>query len=163
MRPGEIYGLMWEDINWDACSIHVQRNAPLVHGRPVIKELKTKAGNRWIGMPSYLVKVLKPHKGTGLILPNKMGEPYTEQMRKLQRKRIRQLTGMKTLRPYDLRHTFVTRVIEASGTIKAIQTEAGHADTRPTLDIYAHTTPGMLADFDATMNSALEKIASGSS
>ncbi len=51
---------------------------------------------------------------------------------------------------------------KAGGTIKAIQSEAGHADTRPTLDIYAHCTPEALSDLNVKMNDALNRIAAGS-
>ena len=40
-----------------------------------------------------------------------------------------------------LRHTFVTRCVEAGLPVKAVQMVAGHADIETTMDIYANCTP----------------------
>lgn len=45
---------------------------------------------------------------------------------------------------HNLRHTFATRLCEAGGNIKVIQSVLGHADISTTMDLYCHVTNDML-------------------
>lgn len=63
----------------------------------------------------------------------------------------RALPDHPTLRLHDLRHTFVSLLLEQGVNVKAIAAQAGHASAAMTLDRYAHIYP---AD-DARVKNAL--------
>lgn len=166
MRNEEIYGLPWANIDFNKHQIHVDQCAPLIHGQGVIsKDLKTKAGIRTIPMDPHLEALLQPHKSIGLVLPRlrgeKTGEPYSEQMRKLQRKRLRKLMHDEGFIPYILRHTFVQRGYEGGISQKALEGLMGHADERPTMRIYSHITDTLLETAGQQMKNAIADILAG--
>ena len=60
---------------------------------------------------------------------------------------------------HEIRHTFCTRLCEAEGNLKVIQTIMGHSDIRTTMDIYAEATEDGLND---AMDRLSEKLSFGS-
>ncbi|MDA8144686.1 MAG: site-specific integrase, partial [Thermaerobacter sp.] len=46
LRRGEVLGLKWSDIDWDAGLLMVRRQLALVGGRPTVQELKTAKSRR---------------------------------------------------------------------------------------------------------------------
>lgn len=44
-------------------------------------------------------------------------------------------------RPYDLRHTFATLMLEQGENPKVVQEVLGHSRTTHTMDTYSHVTP----------------------
>ena len=53
---------------------------------------------------------------------------------------------------HDLRHTHASQLLRAGVPVKVVSERLGHATTSITLDIYAHTLPGMQQE-------AVDKIA----
>jgi integrase len=56
--------------------------------------------------------------------------------------RVRALPDHEDLRFHDLRHTFVSLLIQQGVNVKAIAAQAGHARAAMTLDVYGHLFPG---------------------
>lgn len=81
MRLNELFACKWSDITSlddEFPHIHVQRTVDSHHtgGGQVTKKPKTRAGNRFIPLPSRLVRRLKkmqPKNATGFIFPTKSG------------------------------------------------------------------------------------------
>ena len=80
MRPGEIYGLRWEDVCAEEGVIHIRRVVAFCKNEAIVGDTKTKAGVRSIPLSPHLLKFLAPCEAEGFII-NRDGEPYTEQMR----------------------------------------------------------------------------------
>lgn len=56
--------------------------------------------------------------------------------------------------PHLLRHTYITRLIEAGLDIKKVQYLAGHDDVRMTLNVYSHVTQNRPEDLIGTISAA---------
>jgi integrase len=141
LRPGEALALRWDDIRSDV--IHVTRATSLG------QITTTKTGR------SRAVRLLKPladdlaalHAAAAnpapdaLLFPNHAGAPWNDHdYRNWRRRRFNHAAHAAAVpidRPYDLRHAFVSLLINEGRTIISIANQAGHAPTM-TLDTYGH-------------------------
>lgn len=129
MRRGEVFGLEWEDVDFEKNSILVQRSydGPTKSGKsrkiplhPKLKEIlfSLKKSDNCIGSgkilkqfdPTFLLK--KASKGV-------LGYPITF---------------------HQLRHTFATLALEAGRSPKLVQQTLGHSKLSTTLDYYWQST-----------------------
>jgi len=60
-----------------------------------------------------------------------------------QMQRTMRAAGVPVIRFHDLRHTFATLALAALVPIKVVSEMLGHKSVKLTLDVYAHTLPGM--------------------
>jgi integrase len=76
-RQGELLGLKWVDVDWQASQIHIQRT--FNNGRFFVT--KTKASNRRVDLgPTMLIELKKwrlisPKNEYDLVFPNEAGKP----------------------------------------------------------------------------------------
>lgn len=79
LRRGEMLGLQWGDIDWEAHTVRVQRDVDYNAGSSstvVIGDLKTAAATRDVPIPDALYAILRPLKGLPTIhLVNVHGQP----------------------------------------------------------------------------------------
>ena len=164
MRRGEIIGLMWEDIDFDAQKIHVRHNKSFLvntDDAPVTEMPKTEAGRRTLPMSDQLTKHLlevKAESTSDYVLCKRNGDS-------LSKTSFRALWGIVNARtagkghtkralgesygkikvtldfdshPHQLRHTYITQLFEAGLDVKQVQYLAGHASPEMTLRVYTH-------------------------
>lgn len=140
MRPGEVLGLRWEDIDRANGVIRIRQAVATYGNGGVIGSTKTAAGKRDIPLVPQLAVLLEPFGSKGMIFSKEDGSPYTGQMRKRMWERISGQLELSGITPYNLRHTMATMLREAEVDIKATQSIMGHANAKITLDIYSHLT-----------------------
>jgi integrase len=141
MRQGELLGLKWEDIDWEAKQIHVQRT--FTKGR--FFATKTKTSNRRIDLAPTVMTDLKKWKlasgknELGLVFSNEAGQPmnYSNMMNRHFFPALKE-TGLPRVRFHDLRHTYASIMIEQGENLKYIQSQLGHSSPTVTLNVYAH-------------------------
>jgi integrase len=141
MRQGELLGLKWEDIDWEAKQVHVQRTFT----RRRFFATKTKTSNRRIDLGPTLMIELKKWKlasgknELGLVFCNGAGKPIDHY--NLTRRYFLpalKAANLPKVRFHDLRHTYASIMIEQGENLKYIQTQLGHASPTVTLNVYAH-------------------------
>jgi integrase len=140
-RQGELLGLKWSDIDWEAKQVYIQRT--FNKGRFFVP--KTKGSRRRIDLAPVMVRELKkwrlacPTNNLDLVFSNEAGEPmnYSNMVQRhfLQALRVADLPRV---RFHDLRHTDASLRLENGENIKYIQTQLGHASPTVTLNVYAH-------------------------
>jgi integrase len=59
LRPGELTGLSWRDVDLDAGVVHIRRALKRENNRPVMGELKTKRSRRSLACPPFVVDALR--------------------------------------------------------------------------------------------------------
>lgn len=163
MRMGEAIPLTWEDINFEAREIRVNKKAIICHNyekheaKTEIQDFcKTKSSKRTITITTGLVRVLSEHKQnlkaqaeelgqewseSGLVFPNMAGRIVNARNLQNVLYRIYAKAGIEGATMHTLRHTYATRCFEADIKDKAISEQLGHAKVRTTLDIYVHVLP----------------------
>ena len=141
LRPGEALGLRWGDVG--ERTILVERSVALGE----MKETKTRTSRsvRLLAPLSADLKKLRMRRGRPadgeLIFPRPDGEPWRDTDWRNWRRRVFQAAaetaGLGTIRPYDLRHSFVSLLIAERRTIIDVARQAGHSPTMA-LNTYGH-------------------------
>lgn len=167
MRPGEIFALKWEDIDFELDEIHVMRGSSFNKGRILMGEdgeTKTGwSGVRTIPMMKDLKKYLLPFKKKrGFVFSRDSrgheGEPFSEQTARRQWDRIKAQIDIHNMVPYEGRHTFATRLaysgVEQATTIKML----GHKDERMSNRVYVHANAQHVKAAGARMEDFYRKL-----
>jgi len=138
MIPEEILGLRWEDINLDAKQISIRR--AVVHperNKPVIKSPKEDARIRTIGIvPGMEQHIVSSTPSEGFVFGG--SEPLSFQAFKRMWERIGKQINLYGATTYNFRHTVLTDAYDATGDVKAVQAQAGHATPTMTMGRYVH-------------------------
>ena len=66
--------------------------------------------------------------------------------------RLKKALLPENLRPYDLRHSCATILMEMGKSPKLVAERLGHASTTMTMDVYSHVTPTMQQDAADALN-----------
>lgn len=156
LRRGELLGLQWDDVDWEAHKIHVHRNRVVVNGKSLLKDPKTAAGNRTLDVPAQLIQKLKAHRAqcmenqlrmgaaytvTNYIIVHPDGKPiYPEYVSQLLTK-LQTKANLPQCRFHDLRHLCASIMLKQGINVKVAQERLGHADISTTLNIYSHVLP----------------------
>lgn len=127
MRRGEILRMKWEDIDFDAREIRVQKTKT---GRPRLIDINSTLYNE-------LRTLRKLSDNPYLFINPKTGKPYTKLQKSFDRARKR--AGIDDLRFHDLRHTFASRLIVRGVDIIRVKDFLGHTSVKTT-ERYTHSS-----------------------
>ncbi|MDP1809313.1 MAG: tyrosine-type recombinase/integrase [Actinomycetota bacterium] len=148
LRRGELLGLKWEDIDFNAKTISVRRS---VRGT-ILVETKSAHSVRRVSISDTLIKALRelqtrllvdgPDNPLGLIFPSEVGTPI-DGPNLLRRIFWPTLTraGLRRVRFHDLRHSYAALAISRNVPLKVIQRQLGHSSIQITADTYGHLLP----------------------
>ncbi len=141
LRPSEALALTWADVG--ERTILVERSVALGE----VKETKTRTTRsvRLLAPLSKDLKTLRMQRGRPgdeeLIFPRPDGEPWRDADWRNWRRRVFQpaveAAGLEAIRPYDLRHSFVSLLIAERRSIVDVARQAGHSPSMA-LNTYGH-------------------------
>ncbi len=164
LRPEELYGLRWKDLDLHSRRLTVnqvlsrtrrkkgEKTPRFVFGPP-----KTERSRRTIDFPAFVVPVLLKHERqlreikvlagerwqeNGLVFPSEVGTPADERnvLRRFQK--VCADNELPKLRVYDLRHTHASLLINEGVHPKRISERLGHSSIKLTMDTYGHLFEG---------------------
>lgn len=144
LRPAEVCGLRWQDVDLDAGTIAAGDNTrTLVDGVVDEKGAKSAAGKRTLPLPTPVLAALKAFRSrqaaekleageayrfTGYVLVDELGNPVkTDWLRRRVHKLMEQ-TGARKVRLYDARHSCLTYLATNGVPGPVLAAWAGHAD-----------------------------------
>jgi len=179
-RKGELCGLKWNDIDFDAGTASILRQLIKPGPTPVFGPPKNGT-TRTIPMASETVALLRRHKAhqAELKLANRthyhdhslvfakeweylqrhgdtLGHPLPmNSLGQQEHARIIAQAGVRPIKFHGLRHTCATLLLQAGVPIKVVQERLGHKQISITLDIYAHALPSMQQDAAAKLAALL--------
>lgn len=151
IRLGEVCGLKWGDIDFEAGAMVVTRTVSRVKnfketGKKTILSIgmpKSIHSIRKIPLPDFLLDLALKHKMDAsddncFVLSN---EEYPLEPRTYQKlfQTILRHSGVKSRKFHAIRHTFATRALELGVDIKTLSEILGHSNVSITLNIYAHS------------------------
>ena len=143
MRPCEVLGLKWEDIDLNKGVIHIRRN--VVHpkrNRPVVGDTKTKLSKRvltisQIALP-YIQEAERRAGGrSDFVFGGREPLSYTQHRQMMNR--ISNQMNIKGITGYTFRHTVITDIYETTHDANIASAVAGHSKTSITMNRYSHT------------------------
>lgn len=168
VRIGESIALQWKDVLWKKRLIHVWRDVDAASIPESIGELKTKAANRYIPIPSPLYDYLRPLRnlpdiflvsGTTKFTTNVQADYLLRKVIyhanlctfKKDREFKPTFTNLRNdIKPkftaHNFRHHYVTSRVQAEDKPEFIKTIVGHVSYQTTIDIYTHVQRQMLED-----------------
>jgi integrase len=143
LRPGEVLGLKWSDLDIDNKVIHIERQAQRVKGKGIILKAVKQKEARPVLISDVALKILLSHKrhqalqkatweeDTELMFPNSVGKLQDE---KADRKRFKKLcrdAWVKEYQVYQMRKTAFTAM-------------ASQTDPRTLMDYTGHSNLGVV-------------------
>ena len=154
LRRGELMALWWEDIDFEAGVIRIERSWDMSEG---LIEPKSRAGKRTVPIATVLREHLAAHalrtgRRSGLVFGRSPDRPFepttltgratTAWKRMNKRRAIDELESIPPISLHECRHTFASLMIAAGVNAKAISAYMGHTSITITLDRYGHLMPG---------------------
>jgi integrase len=176
MRPGEIAGLTWADIDLEPSVLHVRRAMKYDADRPIgLGELKTGTmgrGRRSLVMPAAVTDALRRHRIAQAGERLAMGEQWPAEWRELvfvsqagtplnaanlrrDLNRFSKAAGVGHVTRYDLRHSAATMLGAMGVRIEDVADILGHEDLRMARIVYMHASGRPLTAGTAAMESVL--------
>lgn len=152
VRLGELCGLQWNDVDFDASVITIQRTIQRMkctdcelHSKTIltVSSPKTDTSYRILPMPTYLKDsfylLYCRRKGDYVVEGNEYSfiDPRTYQYKF--GSYLKQ-TNLPHKNFHVLRHTFATRCMEVGMDIKTISELLGHSNVSTTLNLYVHSS-----------------------
>ncbi|MFK7778296.1 MAG: site-specific integrase [Gimesia sp.] len=155
MRPGELFGLFWENVDFDNAQIHVMQQLSNAGGRKKLKPPKTKSSVRTIDISQSTVDALADqrkqllrsgHAGSEYVFLGRNGASVGYiNFQKIWNAMLSE-AEIEHRGFHQTRHTFATFAISGGVPITAVSQALGHANTAITLSIYAHAMPSQRSD-----------------
>jgi len=156
-RQGELLGLNWNCVNFDAGTITIKQQLQRVNTEYKIVSVKNDKP-RTFKPATSVMELLKQHKKAqteqrlragslwdnpwNLVFTNELGKHLLRGVVYSQYKRITLALGFES-RFHDLRHSYATASLLSGVDIKTLQTQLGHSAISMTLDLYGHVTDDM--------------------
>jgi integrase len=153
LRPGELLGLSWEDVDFEAGTLRVRHSLKRIEGTLVLSDPKTVTSRRTLTMPAAVAAALKDHRkdqlrrqmksgiwqDQGLVFPGRAGKPSEPMAVRRRFSALCEKAGIGSgwqLR--ESRHTAVSVMSHYGVPIEAIADVVGHANANITKAVYRH-------------------------
>jgi integrase len=185
LRPGELLGLRWEDVDFDQGVIRVRKCLKALPDpatgkrRLVLDDLKTERSKRTIEMPrlaaTALLALRKEQaawklklgaaydvRGMGIVFGDRAGAPrWAQDMRRYFQVLCDSAGIGRDWTPRELRHTFVSVLSDSGVDIEQIADAVGHVNSTVTKTVYRHQIAGKVTVVATAMDAVFGE-ASGS-
>lgn len=183
LRPGELLGLRWADVDAAEGVIRVRKSVKVTEqpdgrSRPSVEDLKTERSRRTLVMPAAVASMLAAQRrdqaaqrlraGTlyadhGLVLCQDSGRPCWPVTVRSRFRALCQRAGLgEGWHPHEQRHTFVSVLSDAGVDIDKIADAAGHINSNVTKTVYRHVLADKLSAA-ATVMDATFRVSGGAS
>ncbi|NJQ03552.1 site-specific integrase [Streptomyces zingiberis] len=156
LRKGELLGLRWDVVDLDRGELAVTRSLQRINGELVSAEPKTRHSRRTIPLPSFVRDALRARceqqrqeraecggewMDSGHVFTTAVGSPVDPRNLNRHWYALQKRTGLEGYRFHDLRHSFVSLLLDLGVAPHIVREIAGHSDLQVTLGIYAHASP----------------------
>lgn len=152
-RRSEIWGLTWDNIDFENNKISVNKTRHYLKGKGlIVRPTKTKKSKRTITVAKSLIKLLKTYKeqcDTDFLTGNRSIDTVCKWFKEFQEK-----NNIPIIRFHDLRHTHATILLGEGVDLKTISERLGHSTIRQTMDTYTH----VLKELDEKAASVFDEI-----
>ena len=155
LRPAEVCGLRWSDVDLEAGTLRVSNTRTLVESAVVEKGPKSAAGRRTLPLPPRMVAALTRFKATqaaerlaagpayvasGYVLVDEIGEPCRTDWLRRRAYELMAAAGSRKVRLYDARHSVLTYMATHGVPGVIVSAWAGHSDLGMAARVYTHPT-----------------------
>ncbi len=143
LRRGEIFGLRWKAVSFEEGSLLVSESSFEGHSTPV----KTRASRRKVFVDAVVLEALRVlcpvcFQPDDFVFPSEKGtalHPTNVQRRVLDP--VCRRAGIDRVSFHNFRYTYATWADPTGESIKALQAQLGHTDSKLTLSVYTQPVP----------------------
>jgi integrase len=162
MRRGEVLGLRWRDVDFDAGDLAIANTRTPVKSEIVTGPPKTARSRRQVFLDEWTLDVLRAQRRSqaadrlaagpawnadeDYVFTDEVGVPVNPNSVSKRFDTIVRKSGLPRIRLHDLRHTYATVALKAGVHPKVVSERLGHATVGITLDLYSHVTPSIARD-----------------
>jgi integrase len=169
MRRGELVGLRWGDVDFEAATLSVHRSISCAGYRLCESDGKTRNSRRVIDLDAPTVAVLiawhqqREREAAAAPAPDDPvfaspdGRRVHPHLLSQAFDRLVARARVPRIRLHDLRHTHATLMLKASVPIKVVSERLGHSTPAFTITTYQHVLPGMQRDAAALFGRLLDE------
>lgn len=153
LRQGELFGLLWENVDLKEKRIHIRQQATEVAGKLLVDKPKTKKSIRTLSLTDTAVAALVKHKAAQLkagtvanpiVFPNEDGGYFRKgTFNRWSWAPLLKAAGLKKRGFHQLRHTYATLMIMRREPINVVSELLGHSSVNVTMSVYAHVLSSM--------------------
>jgi integrase len=152
LRPAEVCGLRWEDIDFEARVLAIANTRTLMNNNEVVeKDTKSEAGERGLPIPGPLLDALKKFRArqaaeklalgadyvdSGYVTVNEAGEVLKIRHLRVEAYRLMEKIGLRRVRLYDARASCLTYLANSGVLDHILARWAGHANVKTTKKWY---------------------------
>jgi integrase len=153
LRPGELLGLSWADVDLDAGRLTVRRSLKRERGVLKLGNPKTRKSTRTLEVPPLIVVALRSHwvrraaerlaagslwTENDLVFATQLGTPTDPSNLRRSTARITKRAGLGQWHPHELRHSAASLLSDAGVPLEQVADVLGHQDVRTTSNVYRH-------------------------
>jgi len=179
MRRGEVLGLRWSALDWDAGTLQVTHGVQRIKNREmqpghrtqlIVGDLKTPRARRSLALtPQILAKLRQHHtrqaehkmaaglawRDYGLIFASETGAPLDPENFSRTFAKLCNRAGLGHWHPHELRHSGASLMLAQGTPLHVVSEILGHASITITKDVYGHLVEGDRRAVAASMSQAL--------
>ena len=153
LRPGEVLGLTWSDLDLKCRRLQVSRSLKRERGELRLGEPKTKRSRRALVLPAPVVKSLRAHRRRQVqeriaagpewrdldrVFPSTVGTLIDSSNFRRNLSTVTICAGLGHWHPHELRHSAASLLSACGVRLEEIADVLGHSSTRMTGDVYRH-------------------------
>jgi integrase len=178
LRPGELLGLTWDDVDFANGVIRVRHCLKRARGADgrlslQLEDLKTDRSKRTLALPAKAAEALKALKAAqaagrlrlgehydsrGIVFCANAGQPRWESSVNREFKEVCGLAGIGSgWHAHEQRHTFVSVLSDSGVDIEVIADAAGHSSSNVTRTVYRHQIADKVSKASAAMDDIFGK------
>lgn len=140
LRRGEICGLKWSNVDFDAEELHIVSQRQRLESGIVDCPPKSFSSIRDVPIPASLLPRLKAARG----MPSAYVDPITPNALDTAHRTLVRRLGLPPLPLHGLRHSMATACLRHGGDMRSLQAILGHSSYATTANIYTHPDRQMI-------------------
>jgi integrase len=156
LREGELLALTYDDFDFNAKTISINKTYQVVNGKEIIGPTKTAKGTRIVSMPDRLCEEMKDYFKMCYDKSNSRAFPTCKSVLTRAMARGTKRSGVKKIRIHDLRHSHISLLINLGFSAVDIAKRVGHESITITLR-YAHMFPSVQTQMMNKLNDLMSK------
>ena len=152
LRPGEVLGLLWGDIDWAERTLTISRQVQRIAGEGLVFQSVKQGKQRTIVLTDEQISILKCHKDLqdvyrptfsvdeGLIFPNSLGSKLDDKRDSYLWKKLLRLAEVKSYQRYQMRKTAFSNLYAQLGDVRKLLDYSGHSQVSTVMKSYVFAT-----------------------